>query len=66
MHREAEPPPLTSIRRDVPAGLAALAMAVLAKAPESRPPDGVALLRALTAQQPATGFGEADTVVMRP
>jgi eukaryotic-like serine/threonine-protein kinase len=66
MHRDAEPPPLTSIRRDVPAGLAALALAALAKAPESRPPDGAALLRALVADEPATGPGEADTVVMRP
>jgi serine/threonine protein kinase len=66
MHRDAEPPPLTSIRRDVPAGLAALAVAALAKAPEYRPPDGAALLRALVAHQSATGLGEAVTVVMRP
>jgi eukaryotic-like serine/threonine-protein kinase len=66
MHREAEPPPLASIRRDVPAGLAALAMAALAKAQESRPPDGAALLRALTSHHSATDLGEADTVVMKP
>ena len=49
MHRDAEPPDPASVRRDVPPELATLAEAALAKAPESRPPDGAALLRALVA-----------------
>jgi serine/threonine-protein kinase len=51
MHRDAEPPDVRGIRRDVPPALAALAMAALAKAPAARPRDGEALARALTSEE---------------
>ena len=54
MHRD-EPAPLVSSRRaDAPADLATIADAALAKDPARRPADGAALLRLLSAQEPAT------------
>jgi eukaryotic-like serine/threonine-protein kinase len=47
MHRDADVPPLASIRPDAAASLARLAMSALAKRPEARPADGAALLDAL-------------------
>jgi eukaryotic-like serine/threonine-protein kinase len=51
MQRDVEAPPLRSIRPDVPADLAALATAALAKQPSRRPPDGAALLSGLQAPE---------------
>ena len=49
MHRDTQAPPLASIRPDVPAPLATLAMSALAKQPKDRPADGASLLAALDA-----------------
>src|SRR6476659_776807 len=43
-HRDATPPPISSLRADAPAMLAATAAAALAKDPRERPRDGAALL----------------------
>lgn len=48
MHRDAEPPPLTTVSERNRA-LAAVAMSALVKDPSRRPTDGAALLRALAA-----------------
>jgi eukaryotic-like serine/threonine-protein kinase len=66
MHRTADPPPLTSIRADVPASLAAVAMAALAKRPDARPPDGRALGGALASGGPAVVGTDTQTRVIRP
>ncbi len=50
------PPPLAAVRRDAPAGLAAVAESSLAKDPDQRPADGGALVELL-------GSGEAPTIV---
>src|SRR6266536_1230247 len=52
MHRDAEPPPLRTIRPSVPAALADLAMTALAKEPASRPRDGASLVELLTPDPP--------------
>ena len=48
-HRDELPPPVASVRPDAPPDLAALTDATLVKDPNARPPDGDALLAALTA-----------------
>jgi len=53
MHRDLDPPPIESFRADVPADLAALATAALAKDPGNRPSDGAALSAALRAEPPS-------------
>ncbi len=57
MHRDDPPPAITDVRPDVPAPLASIVTASLAKDPAARPPDGEALQRALRHQD------EAATVV---
>ena len=47
MHRDDAPPPVSDVRADAPADLAALAAAALAKDPAARPADGAALAAAL-------------------
>jgi len=47
LHRDAPPPPISQFRDDAPATLESTAMAVLAKNPADRPPDGAALLAEL-------------------
>jgi serine/threonine protein kinase len=64
MHRDAEPPPLASIRPDVPASLATLAMSALSKRPEARPADGAALLAALDFGHGERIGREAETQVL--
>jgi serine/threonine-protein kinase len=65
MHQRAEPLSLTAVRPDVPADLAAVATAALAKAPAARPSDGSALLRALESHEALGTRGEAETQVLR-
>lgn len=65
MHQRAEPLLLTAVRSDVPADLAAVATAALAKAPAARPSDGSALLRALESHEALGTPGEAETQVLR-
>jgi len=64
MHRDADPPPLASIRPDAPASLATLAMSALAKRPEARPADGAALLDALDFGQRETIGSEDETQIV--
>jgi eukaryotic-like serine/threonine-protein kinase len=64
MHRDADVPPLTSIRPDAPASLATLAMSALAKRPEARPADGAALLDALDSGQRETIGSEDETQIV--
>ena len=60
MHRDDPPPVVTAVRPDVPAGLASIVTASLAKDPAARPADGEALLRALQ------GGDETATIVTAP
>jgi serine/threonine protein kinase len=60
MHINERPAPLRQVRPGVPAALAAVAEASLAKDPESRPADGAALVEAL--RGPAT-LSDAPTIV---
>jgi eukaryotic-like serine/threonine-protein kinase len=62
MHRDADPPDVRSVRRDVPAELAAVAMAALAKEPGLRPANGDALMRSLTSGGPAEVATDAATL----
>jgi eukaryotic-like serine/threonine-protein kinase len=64
MHRDADVPPLASIRPDAPASLATLAMSALAKRPEARPADGAALLDALDFGQRETIGSEDETQIV--
>ena len=64
MHRDAQPPDAASVRRDIPAELATLARAALAKAPESRPRDGAALLGFLAPPNASAGIDTDVTRVM--
>jgi serine/threonine protein kinase len=65
MHQNAEPAAITSVRPDVPAALAAVAMAALAKVPAARPRDGTALLHAIESPKRSGHRSEAETQVMR-
>ena len=60
MHRDSEPPAVSSLRPDAPTALARLASACLAKDARARPADGGDVLRELGTVPAAT------TVVMRP
>jgi eukaryotic-like serine/threonine-protein kinase len=64
MHRDADVPPLASIRPDAAASLARLAMSALAKRPEARPADGAALLDALDFGQRERIGSEDETEVV--
>ncbi len=55
LHRDAEPPPVESLREDVPPALAALTAAALAKEPALRPLDGSELVAALGGVPEAAG-----------
>src|SRR5262249_5010432 len=55
-----DPPPLTSLRGDVPAPLAALVASMLEKDVEKRPPDGQSVALALDR------LGPLDATVRRP
>jgi eukaryotic-like serine/threonine-protein kinase len=52
MHRDADPPDVREVRRNVPPALGAVTMSALAKAPAARPRDGEALVRALAPDGP--------------
>jgi serine/threonine protein kinase len=69
MHRDDQPPAVSSLRPDAPARLAATADASLAKHPAERPRDGAALLAELgssTAAMPALPLtGERTQVIPR-
>jgi eukaryotic-like serine/threonine-protein kinase len=62
MHRDDPPPPVSDLRADAPADLAALAEAALAKEPAARPPDGAALVAALRGEQ----FETATQIIAPP
>jgi len=62
MHRDDPPPPVSDLRADAPADLAALAEAALAKEPAARPPDGAALAAALRGEQ----FETATQIIPPP
>jgi eukaryotic-like serine/threonine-protein kinase len=62
MHRDDPPPPVSDLRADAPADLAALAEAALAKEPAARPPDGAALAAALRGEQ----FETATRIIAPP
>jgi serine/threonine protein kinase len=64
MHRDLEPPRLGSVRPDAPAALATLAAAALAKNPDSRPPDGAALVGALSTGAPPVDLADQETEVL--
>ena len=70
-HRSEPPPPIGALRAGAPPGLAALALAALAKHPADRPPDGAALAAALAGESAATAIlaplADAEpTAVLRP
>jgi serine/threonine protein kinase len=64
MHVNERPPPIGAVPGAVPAALAALAEAALAKAPEARPADGAALVAALSAGSEARA--SAGTLLLPP
>ena len=64
MHVQERPFPLTDARPTAPPALAALAEASLAKDPEARPPDGEALLRALSSGEQPTTLSDAPTRII--
>jgi serine/threonine protein kinase len=64
MHIQERPFPLADARPTAPPALAALAEASLAKDPEARPPDGEALLRALSPGEQPTTLSDAPTRVI--
>jgi eukaryotic-like serine/threonine-protein kinase len=66
MQRDVPAPPIRSIRPDVPADLAALATAALAKDRTARPPDGAALLAAVEPPElPGTAVTEVSDAPTR-
>jgi serine/threonine-protein kinase len=64
MHVQEQPFPLADARPTAPPALAALAEASLAKDPETRPPDGEALVRALSSGDQPTTLSDAPTRVI--
>jgi serine/threonine-protein kinase len=64
MHIQERPFPLADARPTAPPALAALAEASLAKDPEARPPDGEALVRALSSGEQPTTLSDAPTRVI--
>src|SRR5207247_9344787 len=64
MHIQERPFPLADARPTAPPALAALAEASLAKDPEARPPDGEALVRALSSGEQPTTLSAAPTRVI--
>jgi serine/threonine-protein kinase len=64
MHVQELPFPLADARPTAPPALAALAEASLAKDPEARPPDGEALVRALSSGDQPTTLSDAPTRVI--
>ncbi len=65
-HRDELPPPVGALRPDAPADLAALTEASLAKDPAARPPDGGALLDALTTGVPAAVLADTEATRVMP
>ncbi|TMM05116.1 MAG: serine/threonine protein kinase [Actinobacteria bacterium] len=63
MHIQERPFPLADARPAAPPALAALADASLAKDPQARPPDGGALVRALSSGEQAPTLSDAPTIV---
>jgi len=63
MHVQERPFPLADARPTAPPALAALAEASLAKDPQARPPDGGALVRALSSGEQAPTVSDAPTIV---
>lgn len=66
LHRDAAPPALTTVRRDAPPALAALATAALAKDASARPRNGEELLATLARTDEATPAGLAETEIIAP
>ena len=64
MHIQERPFPLADARPTAAPALAALAKASLAKDPEARPPDGEALVRALSSGEQPTTLSDAPTRVI--
>src|SRR3954449_6377727 len=70
MHIHEQPVPLDEVRPGAPPALAALTAAALAKNPEARPPDGEALVEALSSSAPTLSgaptlvAGSAPTLVI--
>ena len=70
MHIHEQPVPLDEVRPGAPPALAALTAAALAKDPEARPPDGEALVEALSSSAPTLSgaptlvAGSAPTLVI--
>ncbi|HEY8237314.1 MAG TPA: serine/threonine-protein kinase [Gaiellaceae bacterium] len=64
MHIQERPFPLADARPTAAPALAALAEASLAKDPEARPPDGEALVRALSSGEQPTTLSDAPTRVI--
>jgi eukaryotic-like serine/threonine-protein kinase len=62
MQRDAHPPDVRSVRRDVPPALAAVAMAALVKEPALRPANGDALVRSLASEGPPGAATDAATL----
>jgi serine/threonine-protein kinase len=65
MHRNAVPPPVAEVEPEAPPDLAALADASLRKDPAQRPPDGNALLGALSGDVATMVIAPADTAATR-
>ena len=63
-HRDDPVPPPQTVRADVPAPLARVAMAALAKDPARRPPDGRALADELAAVERTRSFLDDRTTVL--
>jgi eukaryotic-like serine/threonine-protein kinase len=63
MHIQERPMALTEARPAASPALATLAEASLAKDPQTRPPDGGALVRALSSGQPPPTLSDAPTIV---
>jgi len=66
MHVQERPFPLADAQPTAPPALAALTEASLAKDPEARPPDGEALVRALSSGDQPTTLSDAPTRIIPP